>query len=58
MPWVYAYLESVLRLGLLILEGFRGNGLGIIGIGSRRMQGGEKGAWRDKQEKNGWHDRG
>lgn len=30
---VHAYLESVLRLCLLFLEGFRGNELGMMGVG-------------------------
>lgn len=43
--YVHAYLESVLRLCLLFLEGFRGNELGMMGVGvqgrlmrARRMQ--------------------
>lgn len=57
MLFVHAYLESVLRLCLLFLEGFRGNELGMMGVGvqgrllqARRMQGGE-GGLRDRKEK-------
>lgn len=52
---LHSYLESVLRLCLLFLEGFRGNELGMMGVGvqgrllrARRMQGG---LWRKRWEK-------
>lgn len=33
VAYIHAYLESVLRLCLLFLEGFRGNELGMMGVG-------------------------
>lgn len=33
--YAHAYLESDLRLCLLFLEGFRGNELGMMGVGVR-----------------------
>lgn len=63
--FVHAYLESVLRLCLLFLEGFRGNELGMMGVGvqgrllqARRMQGGEGGLRERKDKQNDdmtWH---
>lgn len=57
VPWVHAYLESVLRLCLLLLEGFRGNELGMMGVGvqgrllqARRMQGCERWGVRERQK--------
>ena len=57
---MHAYLESALRLCLLFLEGFRGNELGMMGVGvqgillqARRMQGSGKGGERKKKETKG-----
>lgn len=62
---MHAYLESVLRLCLLFLEGFRGDELGVMGVGvqgrllqARRMQGSEKEMREEKKRhKKGCHDR-